>query len=210
MPNTHPYPYPYPHHQEYTREKTYGLSSKAIDAMASLVHANAPQQLPMQSPMSPSPMQMQMQSPMQVSFGGDTVGTDAGAGDGDDDYGIFANPDVQVTPNASHSRSAGTLSNSGSAAVQASAGASALVNVQMTSARETELERQLLKARKEKERALKVIMTIIGAERVQEHLRMHAGQKDILTSLVDACAPGGSLSHFQAQRSMAAVATIKK
>jgi hypothetical protein len=173
-------------------------------------------------------MQMQMQSPVpmdapaakaQVSFDGDAQGTGAdtgttSAGDGDCDYGIFPGGDVQVTPvtSRSGSRTMGSphTSNSGSAAVHTSAGASVLMNVQKASAREAELERQLLKARKEKERALKVIMTIIGADRVQEHLRMHAGQKDILTSLVDACAPGGSLSHFQAQRNMSAVATIKK
>lgn len=72
----------------------------------------------------------------------------------------------------------------------------AITMMQQANAREEELKRQLTKTKKEKERAMKVIMCIIGKDRLQEHLRLHSGQQDILTSLVEAVAPGGNLSHI--------------
>lgn len=50
--------------------------------------------------------------------------------------------------------------------------------------REKDLEKQLIKAKKDKDKALKLLIQLIGKERIAEHLQKHAGEGDILDSLV--------------------------
>jgi hypothetical protein len=57
------------------------------------------------------------------------------------------------------------------------------------------LEGQLFKTHKEKEKALKLVMAIIGPERVAEHLRRNAGRENILDSLITAFGPEGRYRH---------------
>jgi len=192
--------------EEYAREKTSGLSSRAIDAMTGLARVG----IIGNSPVAGT-------APAQAALGTDDgVGLTGGAFDdgddsGDDDgYAMFDSPTPNDKNTSLHTPSTNNSKVSGSAASEVKAGITTLSLVQQTSARESELERQLLKAKKEKERALKVIITIIGRERLQEHLMLHSGQKDILTTLVDACQPGGSLAHFRSKENLASVSTIRK
>ncbi|CAE7471756.1 unnamed protein product, partial [Symbiodinium microadriaticum] len=54
------------------------------------------------------------------------------------------------------------------------------------SEREKDLEKQLVKAKKDKDKALKLLIQLIGKERVAEHLQQHIGEADVLESLVSA------------------------
>jgi len=55
--------------------------------------------------------------------------------------------------------------------------------------RERELEEALIKSKKEKDRAVKVLISVLGKKQVAEFLTKHAGAPDILDSLC---------THFQA------------
>jgi len=50
--------------------------------------------------------------------------------------------------------------------------------------REKDLEKQLIKAKKDKDKSLKLLIQLIGKERIAEHLQKHAGEGDVLDSLV--------------------------
>lgn len=60
--------------------------------------------------------------------------------------------------------------------------------------REKELEKQLLKAKRDKDKALKLIIHVIGKDRIAEHLQQHAGDPDLLDSLVEKLGGHGSPS----------------
>jgi hypothetical protein len=42
----------------------------------------------------------------------------------------------------------------------------------------------LVKAKKDKDKALKLLIQVIGKERIADHLQSHAGEEDILESLI--------------------------
>lgn len=65
--------------------------------------------------------------------------------------------------------------------------------------REKDLEKQLIKAKKDKDKALKLLIQLIGKERIAEHLQKHAGDGDILDSLIASF--GGSCSAPRASNS---------
>jgi hypothetical protein len=44
----------------------------------------------------------------------------------------------------------------------------------------------LVKAKKDKDKALKLLIQLIGKERIAEHLQQHAGETDVLDSLINA------------------------
>ena len=50
--------------------------------------------------------------------------------------------------------------------------------------REKDLEKQLIKAKKDKDKSLKLLIQLIGKDRIAEHLQQHAGEGDVLDSLV--------------------------
>lgn len=52
------------------------------------------------------------------------------------------------------------------------------------SEREKDLEKQLVKAKKDKDKALKLVIQLIGKERIADHLQQHAGEADVLDSLI--------------------------
>jgi hypothetical protein len=56
------------------------------------------------------------------------------------------------------------------------------------------LEKLLEKAVKEKETSLKLLIHIIGSQRIAQHLQQHHEKADILRSLVEAFGPGGTSS----------------
>ena len=43
---------------------------------------------------------------------------------------------------------------------------------------------QLVRAKRDKEKALRLLISIVGKDRVLEHLQKHAGAADVLDSLV--------------------------
>ena len=72
------------------------------------------------------------------------------------------------------------------------------------SAREADLIDQLLKEKRDKEKAVKLLITLIGKDRVREHLRLHGSSSDILESLVTAFSLGGNMYHLRGESKRAA------
>lgn len=58
------------------------------------------------------------------------------------------------------------------------------------SERERELEMQLIKAKREKEKAVRLVVTLLGRDNVAEFLHDHAGSPSILDDLIGSFAPG--------------------
>ena len=50
--------------------------------------------------------------------------------------------------------------------------------------REKELEGQYLKVKADKDKALKLLIQLIGKERLQKHIQTHAGSPDLLDSII--------------------------
>jgi hypothetical protein len=50
--------------------------------------------------------------------------------------------------------------------------------------REKELEVQYLKVKADKDKALKLLIQLIGKERLQKHIQTHAGSPDLLDSII--------------------------
>lgn len=65
--------------------------------------------------------------------------------------------------------------------------------------REKDLEKQLVKVKKEKDKALRLLISLIGKDRIADHLQQHAGAPDLLDSLVTAFGShnGHSYGHTQ-------------
>lgn len=58
--------------------------------------------------------------------------------------------------------------------------------------REKELENQLLRAKSDKDKAVRVIINLVGKDRMVEFLNRHAGSPDILDAMVETFASPGS------------------
>ena len=72
--------------------------------------------------------------------------------------------------------------------------------------REKELEKLLLKAKRDKEKALRLVVSLIGRDKVLEHLQKHDGKEDILDALVASF----SSSKLVENRSMRSTASSNK
>jgi len=61
----------------------------------------------------------------------------------------------------------------------------------------------LLKAKKEKEKALKLLIQVVGKDKLANHLQTHSGSPDILQSIIGAF----GASSFSASRSLNGILT---
>ena len=52
-----------------------------------------------------------------------------------------------------------------------------------------------MKAKKDKEKALKLLIQLIGKEKLQKHIQTHAGSPDLLDSIVQAFGTATTIHH---------------